>query len=179
MNQKEIKAKVTELITAGMAKSAVFAKLSGQGVKDSRLAYLIASYADPHRCYDNNGKINILVIVMLIQALLAAFLGFGIGAKIGPNAQWITGGLAAAIPLLFAWGFYTHKVGAYNAYILLSLIQIPKHLGGLVSNTVSTAIGLAISIAIIAFVWYVRSRIFPDFIFITPRKLKGQYVFGD
>ena len=42
MNKKEIKAKVTDLISSGMAKSEVFTQLSGHGVKDSQLAYFIA-----------------------------------------------------------------------------------------------------------------------------------------
>lgn len=177
MSRAEIKARVAELLAAGTAKSEVFDQLAGQGIKDSRLAYLIASYADPHLCYDNNGKVNVLVTIMLIQALLAAVLGFGIGAKIGPNAQWIVGGLVALIPLLFAWGFYTHKVGAYNVYILMSIIQMPKQFGGFATSPVSTAIGLAIGIGILTFVWHVRRKIFPDFAFITPKKIKGQYVF--
>jgi hypothetical protein len=90
MNKKEIQAQVTDLLSSGIPKSEVFTKLAGKGVKDSQLAHFIASYADPFRCDAHDGKINILITIMFIQALLAALLGFGIGAKIGPNAKWIT-----------------------------------------------------------------------------------------
>lgn len=29
----------------------------------------------------------------------------------------------------------------------------------------------------LVYVWYVRQKIFPDFSFIAPKKIKGQYVF--
>ncbi|WP_310447964.1 hypothetical protein [Thiobacillus sp.] len=178
MNKKEIQAQVTDLLSSGVPKSEVFAKLSGQGVKDSQLAHFIASYADPFRCDTHDGKINILITIMFIQALFAALLGFGIGAKIGPNAKWITPLLIAAIPLLFAWGFYKYRAWAFNAYILLSIVQLPRSLEGFTSSPIATSIGFAISVGMFAYVWYVREKIFPDFAFITPKKTKGKYIFG-
>ena len=44
MNKNETQAAVTDMLGRGMGKSAVFAELSGQGVKDSRLAYMAVSY---------------------------------------------------------------------------------------------------------------------------------------
>lgn len=178
MNKKEIQARVRELLTAGTAKTEVFAQLAGQGVKDSRLAYFIASYADPNRCDDHERKVNVLITVMFIQALIAFLLGFGIGAKIGPNAKWIVGALTGLIPLLFAWGFYMHRAGAYNAYILLTIVQLPKSFEGFASSPVATSIAIAVNVAVLAYVWYVREKLFPDFAFITPKKIKGEYVFS-
>ena len=177
MTKTEIKSKVGELLSSGAAKSEVFAQLSGQGAKDSQLAYFIASYPDPVRCDEHSGKVNVLITLMLIQALIAFLLGFGVGAKIGPNAKWIVGGLIALIPLLFAWGFYANRVGAYNAYILLSIVQLPKSFEGFSSNPVASSIAVAIGIGLIAYVWYVREKIFPGFAFTTPKKVKGEYVF--
>jgi hypothetical protein len=115
---------------------------------------------------------------MFIQAAIAFLLGFGIGVKIGPNARWIIGGIIALIPLLFAWGFYKNSAATYNAYIFLSIIQLPKQFEGFSSSPVATTIGFAIGILLVAFIWYVRRKIFPDFAFITPKKVKGQYVFS-
>jgi len=109
--------------------------------------------------------------------LIAFWLGFGVGVKIGPNAKWIIGVLIALIPLLFAWGFYTNRVGAYNAYILLSIIQLPKSFGGFTSTPVASSIGIAIGVGLIAYVWYVREKVFPGFVLTTPKKVKGEYVF--
>lgn len=178
MDKKAIKAKVTELLSSGAAKSEVFTQLSCQGVKDSQLAYFIASHADPSRCNEHDRKVNIIITLMFIQAVIAFLIGFGIGAKIGPNAKWIVGGLIALIPLLFAWGFYKHQAGVYNAYILLSIIQLPKSFEGFTSSPIASSVGIAIGIGMLSYVWYVREKLFPDFAFITPKKIKGQYVFA-
>jgi hypothetical protein len=178
MNKKEIQAKVTKLLLSGAAKSEVFAQLSGQGVKDSQLAYLIASYADPNRCDEHDRKVNILITIMFIQAAIAFLIGFGIGAKMGPNAKWIIGTLVALIPMLFAWGFYKHRVGAYNAYILLTIVQLPKSFEGFSLTPIASSVGIAISIGLLAYVWYVRDKLFPGFAMMTPKKIKGKYVFA-
>lgn len=178
MNKKEIKARVSELLSSGTAKSEVFAQLSGQGIKDSRLAYFIAAHPDAARCDEHSGKVKVLIAIMLVQALIVFLLGFGIGAKIGPNAKWIVAALITLIPLLFAWGFYKNLVGTYNAYIFLTIIQFPKLFEGFSSDPIATSIVLAINISILAFVWYVREKIFPDFAFITPKKVKGKYAFS-
>ncbi|MGN8249321.1 hypothetical protein [Pseudomonas sp. SMV7] len=81
------------------------------------------------------------------------------------------------IPLLLVWGFYNHRAGAYNAYILLALGQLPKSLAGFASDPATTTVVMAISIVLLAFVWYVRGKIFPDFAFVGPRKVNGKYLF--
>ncbi|MCO6057548.1 DUF3592 domain-containing protein [Pseudomonas sp. MOB-449] len=177
-SKKEAQEKVRNLLAAGTAKSEVFSQLSGRGVKDSHLAYFIASYADPIRCDEHDRKVNILITIMLAQALITFFLGLDIGARIGPTAKWVIGVSMTLIPLLLVWGFYNHRVGAYNAYILLALLQFPRSLEGFTSSPAATSIALAISIAILAFVWYVRGKIFPDFVFVNPRKIKGKYFFS-
>ncbi|HEY4541221.1 MAG TPA: hypothetical protein VIG66_02480 [Noviherbaspirillum sp.] len=179
MKKKEIQAKVRDMLAAGVAKSAVFGLFSGKGMRDSRLAYLIASYVDERRCDEHDGKINVLIGIMFVQALIAFLPGFAIGASIGPNAKWIIGGFVASIPLLFAWGFYKHKVGAYNAYLLLSLVHLPKTVKGWDEDPIVASIALVVNLSILAFVWYVREKLFPDFAFITPKKIKGKYVFAD
>ena len=177
MNKKEIRAKVKDLISSGVPRSEVFSQLSGQGLKNSQLAYLIASHADPLLCHIHDRKVNIVITLMFIQSAIAFLAGFGIGAGIGPNAQWVVAGLCSLIPLLFACGFYKHKAGAYNAYIILAITQMPRQLEGFTSNPIATSVGLAIGVSMLVYVWYVRQKIFPDFSFIAPKKIKGQYVF--
>lgn len=178
MNKNEIKARVNDLLASGTAKSDVFAQLTGQGVKDSQLAHFIASYADQQRCDEHSRKVNVLITIMFVQALIAFLIGFGAGMKIGPNAKWIISLASASIPLLFAVGFYKHFAGAYNAYIVLTIIQLPKSLVGLSSNPTATTAVFAINLAVVGYVWYVREKIFPDFAFVGPKKIKGQYVFS-
>lgn len=179
MNKKEIKNKVNELLASGVAKTEVFAQLSGQGVKDNQLAYYIAAYASPSLTEEYASKVSTLVTLMFIQSLIAFFMGFVIGAKIGPTAQWVFAVLIASIPLLFAWGFYKNYVGAYNAYILLSVVQLPKQFTGISESPIATSIGIAVGLGILIFVWYLQRKIFPDFLFVAPKKIKGKYVFSD
>lgn len=178
MNGKEIKAAAHRLIASGMGKSEVFSQLSGKGVKDGKLAYYIASYADPELCEKYERLNNVAINVMFIQALFALFVGYGLGTQIGPNAKWITAALIGAIPLLFAWGFYKYYAGAYNAYMLLTIINIPKQLGGFAAAPIATTVGLVIGIAVLALVMYLRMKLFPDFVFTAPRKVKGKFVFS-
>lgn len=177
MNKKEVKAKVAELLLGNTEKSEVFARLSGQGVKDSQLAYFIAAWVDPSLCIKHERKVNLLVTLVFIHALIAFLIGFGIGAKFGVNAKWIIGSLGALILFLFAWGFYTHRVGSYNAWILLSIIQLPKLFDGFIVNPLASTIGITTSVGMLLYVWHVREQLFPDFTFVMPRKLKGHYVF--
>lgn len=179
MNKKEIKARVHDLLVVGTPKSTVFAQLSGQGLKDAKLAHRIASFADPNRCDAHGGKVKLLVALMVLQALLAFVLAFSLGEQIGPNARWIVAGLITLIPLLVAWGFHDHRAWAYNVYIMLTIVQLPRALEGFTANPAETLGFLFLNIALLAFVWYVRGKIFPDFMFMNARKLNGQYVFVD
>ncbi|EJM64355.1 hypothetical protein PMI30_03706 [Pseudomonas sp. GM50] len=178
MNKKEAKAKIKDLLSSGVPKSEVFTQLSGQGVKDSLLANLIASTADPYLCLAHDRKVNVIITLMFIQAAFALLIGFSMGSAIGPNARWVVGGLGALIPLLFAWGFYNHLAGAYNAYIVLSIVPAVRQLEGLTSGSISTLIGSAIGIGMLVFVCYVRQKLFPDLVLFTPKKIKGRYVFS-
>ncbi len=115
---------------------------------------------------------------MLFQAFIAFLVGLGADSDIGSNSKWLFGTLNAIIPLLFAFGFYKHYAGAYNAYLVFYILQLPKTLKGVVTNSVATYVFLAIYIAVLIYVWYVRKKLFPDFSFITAKKIKGQYVFS-
>lgn len=178
MDKKQIKQKVAELLNAGKPKSEVFQTLSGGVVKDNQLALFIASHANPQLYERHDKKINALITIMFIQALFAALLGGVIGAKIGPIAAWGIAAFCALIPLLFAYGFYNNHAGTYNAYIVLTLIQTPKMFTGFAHSPTATVIGSIIGLGILGYVWYVRSLLFPDFTFISPKKSKGQYVFA-
>jgi hypothetical protein len=177
MNNKEVRAQVRDLLDKGTAKAEVFAQLTGQGAKDSRLAYFIASYPDPKRRNENGRKVSILIMVMIAQSLIGFLVGYGLGAETGPVAKWLLGALVALVPLIFAWGFYLPRVGAYNAYVLLTIIQLPRSFAGFQSTPIEVLIAVTINVAVLAYVWHVRDKLFPDFRFIYPRRSKGKYVF--
>ncbi|WP_223459368.1 MULTISPECIES: hypothetical protein [unclassified Pseudomonas] len=139
---------------------------------------MIASTADPYLCDIHERKVNAVITLMFIQAALALLIDFIIGSTIGPNARWVIGGWGALIPLLFAWGFYNHLAGAYNAYIVLFMGSAAGQLEGLTSGSITMFVGSAIGIGMFAYVCYVRQKIFPDWAFFTLRKVKGRYVFS-
>ena len=179
MDKKEIKQQVTRMLAAGRSRTETFQAFTGGAAKDRLLAHWIATYSDQNLYEQHYKKINVLITIIFIQALFGAVVGFGLGGTIGPNAAWIFGALCGFIPLLFAYGFYRNYVGTYNIYIILSITQIPRALADFGEAPVISAIGMGISLAMLAFVWYLRARLFPDFAFFTPKKIKGQYVFSN
>lgn len=140
MNRKEARTKIAAMLSAGSTKSDVFASLSGQGVEDRVLANLIASRPDPERCRRNKLHVCILVGLGILQLLFSLWVAVTLAtdaATIGPvtSSDWAVIGLFLAITvpisLLFTWGFATHRVGAYHAYIALLIVQMPKQIGRL------------------------------------------------
>ncbi len=180
MDKKRMRTRARELLVNGMTKSKVFEQLSGQGVKDAPLAYFIASYVHPARREAHRGKIRILIAIMLIQALIGFAFGFVLGGVMGgPYAALIVGSLIAAIPLWIGWGFHKNWVGAYNAYIVLTIIQGYRMFDGFTSAPIATSVVVVINLAILLLVWHVREKIFPGFLLATPKKARGRYVFTD
>lgn len=179
MDKKRMRTRARELLVNGMAKSKVFEQLSGQGVKDASLAYFIAAYVNPVRRDAHRGKIKVLIAIMLIQALIGLVVGYGLGARRGPDAAWITGGLIAAVPLWIGWGFHKNWVGAYNACIVLTIVQAYQMVDGFAAAPFATSVAVAINFAILLLVWHVREKLFPGFVLTTPKRIKGRYVFTE
>ncbi|NML35481.1 hypothetical protein [Paraburkholderia antibiotica] len=179
MNKKEARNLIEGMLSAGRKKQDVFTALSGKGVKDRVLAYRIAAYADPQRCAANKAHIRALTVIACIELLFGMFVAFGIGAQISPISGLIFGVLAALFGALFVWGFAKNKANIYNGFILISLTQLPRAFQGFSTAPGTTTIAVAINMTLVAYVWFVRSRLFPDFAFISPRKTNGKYVFLD
>jgi hypothetical protein len=180
MDKKRMRTRARELLVNGMAKSKVFEQMSGQGVKDAQVAYFVASYVDPARREAHRGKIRILIAIVLVQALIGFAFGFVLGGVArGPYAALIVGGLIAAIPLWIGWGFHKNQVGAYNAYIVLTIFQGYRMFDGFTSAPIATSVVVVINLAILSLVLYVREKLFPGFLLMTPKKIKGRYVFSD
>jgi len=177
MKKKEIKARVNTLLGSGVGKTAVFRLLSDHGVRDSVLAHYIASHVGAAEVDEHASKIDRLLWIMYAQALLGLWIGWGLGASFGPVGKGVVIALCAGMPLLFAWGFYKNRVEAYNAYLLLQIVQLPKAFKDFGIQPVITLVVVAISVAVLGYVWYVRAKLFPDFLAFSPRKLSGKYVF--
>ncbi|MCX4163445.1 MULTISPECIES: hypothetical protein [Paraburkholderia] len=179
MNNKELQVEVTEMLSAGKKKQDVFAVLSGRGVKDRVVAYFIAAHLDPRRYAENKVHRGIIIAIICIQGLLGILAGISIAASDSPTLGLVVGAIVLLITGLFVWGFAKNKASVYNAFILLSIVAMPGQISSFVEDPVSTSLGMAIGVAVIVYVWYVRQRLFPDFAFLGVRKVNGQYVFSD
>ncbi|RQR58903.1 permease [Burkholderia sp. Bp9126] len=188
MNKTEAKTRIAAMLSAGSTKSDVLAALSGQGVKDRVLAGLIASRPDPDRCRQNRLHVRLLIALGILQLLFCLWVAYTLvvdAVSIGPlgTASVVVIGLflAVTVPLslLFIWGFATYRVTLYHAYIALSIAQMPKLVERLATDPGDALKGLAISIALVVYVYFVRNRLFPDYVWFWPRKVEGRYVFAE
>jgi hypothetical protein len=81
MNRKEVKAKVEKLLSEGHSETEVFDTLAKQDVDVKSLACVIASRFNPERGRANRGHLVCVRIIILVQALLAVPVGFGLGLR--------------------------------------------------------------------------------------------------
>ncbi|MBR8451832.1 permease [Burkholderia multivorans] len=186
MNKKEAKAKIAALLAAGTRKAEVLANLSGQGLKDRVLARMIASRPDPERCRRNKVHVRILIGIAVVQLLISLDIAYSLfefagrlGSSRGQGVTLLFIALTVPLALLFIWGFATNRVGAYHAFIALSLLQLPKTIADLTHDPSDALPTLAITAVLIGYVWFVRNRMFPDYGWFTPRKVDGRYAFVD
>ena len=125
-------------------------------------------------------EVTLLIAILLVQLLIVWAVCFLYAATQGGTGVWVfIAALSTLIAGSFIYGFYKNKVLAYNIYILLTITQLPQSLKGFADAPGSTAIGLGVTLAVLAYVYYVRYKLFPDYSFIWPNKVKGQYVFSN
>ena len=168
-DRKAIQARADAMLAQGVGKSEVFRQLSGQGLKDRQLAAWLAARHDPQARAEMSLHVNILVGLMVLQALILLAVGWQV-------ATWF--GLALAIiPLLFAWGFRKPYAGAYSGYLLLSIITVGRNLAQLFPITTGGLVGVALSVGMICYVFWIQRRLFPDMNFLGPMRKGGQFVF--
>ncbi|MGU7839614.1 permease [Burkholderia sp. AW33-5] len=178
MNKKEAKTRIAALLSAGARKADVLAELAGQGLKDRVLARLIASRPDPELCRKNKVHTRILIALGVAQLLISLALAYLLlvdGLSIGAAVLFLA--LTVPLSLLFIWGFATHRVGAYHAFIVLSLLQVPRTIADLGRDPSAALPTLGVTVILVGYVWFVRNRLFPDFGWFTPRKVEGRYAF--
>jgi hypothetical protein len=113
MSNSATRKKVRELLSSGMEKSDVFQQLKDEGANEKKLAYFIAAHVGPIRASEHAGKVNILVTLMFIVAVLAFLGAWSTGASRGMEGAtlWVLVGVCTLIPLLFAFAFYCNKAG--------------------------------------------------------------------
>lgn len=178
MDKKQIKAAVANQLSLGDSKSKIFSQYSGKALKDAPLAVLIASHPDPRLCTKHEKLVDLMVVIAWIQLGLGVLASLAMGFTVGWGVAGIIAAVVGAFCYLFVWGFNNNKVGIYTASICLSISTLPRGFNGFMEAPLLNGTLVAISVALIAFTWYVRQKLFPDFAFLSPRKLNGKYVFS-
>jgi hypothetical protein len=179
LDKKEIKRQLAAMLEAGRSKTETFKAFSGGAVKDRVLAYWIGARADPALREKHALKVNILLALMCVQALLGAVSGFYLGSTIGPGAVVFFTLFAVLVPLAFAWGFYKNSARAYTLYLILTVSQISRMFKGYEDDPVMTVAGFVITLGIVCFVAWVKVLLFPDLGFVGSKRVKGEYVFSN
>lgn len=174
---KELRERIAALIETGSTKQSTYNTLKGQGVSDARLAFMVACFCTQKTVQQNTWRIRGVLLLMFVQAFFVSLLGLSYGLKIGGAGVWLTPLLMTAIPVALIYGFFKDRLWAYNAYIMLTITGLPSQLRGLADDTQGTLIGLAINILMLAYIAYVRYRLFPEVAFMTPAKRDGDYFF--
>ncbi|MCP4597507.1 hypothetical protein [Neptuniibacter sp.] len=176
--KEEAKKRVVEMLGSGVPKKEVFEQLKDRGIRDNKLAMMIASVPDELLCILHEGKNNILVIVYSLLAILAIW---GTYMTAPDNIRTFSLVILIVTNLLFIWGFFSFKLIAYNVFIFLSLVTIPKDAVAVIAaNDIPGMVGIGLSVLVLAYVWFIRSRLYPDIGFIGVKKDKaGQYQFSE
>lgn len=179
LDKKETKRQVGEMLDTGRSKTETFQAFSGGALKDKALAYLIGSRPDPDLIERHAGKIKILLGLIYVQALIGLVGGYFLGLTISTGFAIGLGLFAGGVPLLFAWGFYRNAAHAYTVYVVLSISQVPRIFKEYGDDPTGTVIGVAITLAMIFYVAWLKNLLFPDLGFFGAKKIKGQFVFSN
>jgi hypothetical protein len=132
MDKSEIKRKVKNLLAFGTGKSEVYSELSGPGVKDSQLAWAIASYPD-QALYDRyKNLVRALVALLVLETItwLVSVVISWISLPVGSSTRSgvLLTGVIALLPTFFAWRFYLLEGGRYSAYISFAALYLVMYI---------------------------------------------------
>ncbi|WP_415889172.1 hypothetical protein ACMXYV_14500 [Neptuniibacter sp. SY11_33] len=180
MSKQRIKSSVTELLNRGVPKREVFEQLRNSGVTDTTLATLIAATPDEILNELHEGKNKLFVTLFMLTSALAIWGSYVVAT---PEHKQVTLVISLAVSICFTMGFLRRSLLAYNFYLVLCGITIGRELfaciyGGTVP--IPQMIGIALSIGLLLFAWFIRTRLYPDFRFFGVKKgHNGEYVFTD
>lgn len=178
MKKQDIRADIARRIALGEGRSSIFRALKGQGLSDRTLANLIASHADPLRVAQHARLVQGMVAVSWVQLVLGVLIGLSLTLKMGSLVGLLLMAFVGGFAYLFVWGFRHNRAWAYNASLVLSIVNLPKALNDITTEPASSVFALTLGVAWIAYTWFVRSKLFPDFAVLGPRKVGGTYQFS-
>ena len=84
------------------------------------------------------------------------------------------------IPLLLIKGFRNNNYMAYNAYIVLFMLNLSNILKTIQTEPAVGLVALVISVSLLIFVWRLKSNLFPNMGFFGAKKNKNkEYLFNE
>lgn len=179
MKPKKMQKEMQFKFNNGATRAEIFDEYKHQSLPEKRVASLVASLKDDTLCQLFSGRNNILIGFMFFQALLAAIVGYSAGLSIGGQAPFWLAGIATAIAFLFIIGFYRYSLVAYLAYIFISISQLPKLFQEPGDSLLALLIALSVSLGGIAFVWHIKSKLYPFFSIFGAKKTNSGFSFND
>lgn len=177
MKAKLVKAEVNRLLDAGQAKADVYQQLVAAGAKARVAAVAIASHANPALVSAHARKIDALIVISWLQLVFGVLVALGLGLQHGLMATLFFVGFIGGLGYLFVWGFTHNRAWAYNVTFILGIGNAHRAFAGFTDSPVMGTAILLLTFGPLAYTWYVRSKLFPDFAFMSPPKRNGQYVF--
>lgn len=177
--KKRLKADIDQRLTEGQPKAGIFQALSGQGLSDRRLAWLLASRPHPVLLQRHARLVHAMVCISWVQFALVLVLCWWATRSLGLLAGLVASAVGCGIVYVFIWGFRHNRAWVYTLSIVLGLLNLPEAIGSAFAKPVSGGLGLLMSLALLALTWHVRARLFPDLGVAGARKRGGAYRFTD
>jgi ABC-type uncharacterized transport system permease subunit len=175
MTNSDIKLYIHEQHTKGTSKSDIYNSLLDQEVPAKKAAMFIAQFCDPSLRQQHSGKINLILVLLVLQLILGLWVGFEMAA---------VRDIPIFIPIVFVgffagmmlWGVWTDKGPMYNSIMMLTAVGMIQTLPALGSDPIAL-FGFIVPIGFIALVYNTRSLVFPHLGLFGPKKENGQYTF--
>lgn len=177
--KQRLKADIDERLAAGQAKAAIFQALSGQGIGDRRLAWLLASRPHPVLVARHARLISSMVTISWIQFTAVLILCLWATRSLGLLAGLVASAVGCGVVYVFIRGFRLNRAWAYTLSLVLGVLNLPETIQSALKVPTSGGVGLLLSLALLMWTWHVRATLFPDLGFGGARKRGGAYRFTD
>lgn len=177
MSKKDMKKEMQALHDQGQHKMDIFNEFKGKGLKEKELAQIVAQLKDRTLCALYETKNNILITLIFIQTFFVAFASYQIAIQ-SNFSPYVFAAVGASIGLLFIYGFYRFSPVAYQVFILLTIIRLPREIEPLSKGGAVELIAFVVSMCIFIYVWYLKSKLYPDLGLFGAKKSNGVYNFS-
>ncbi|CAG9296232.1 hypothetical protein [Celerinatantimonas diazotrophica] len=169
MDTHEIITQIKTRIANGERKTEVFEQLRDQGMRENRVAFLIAGTPTPEQLKNNRtlkiALVTLLIVLTIPLAYLAHYFVTHIEYQRGVLVGFFTVSVGIFCPLVCAFGIYRNRFAAYTNVLICGIFYIifplmVLHTNGLPLTLPGVGL-LALAIILLAYCGYVRTRMFP------------------